>query len=453
VIGTTLCAGALLAAPCALTPVWAAPTVGRDEGGPQVQILAPAYQDTLKGRFRISVGIKATKFNPQSIEFFVDDRSATKGPVPIAAFPSMSFDWNTRDYADGPHKLTVRVTDTQGFRGWAEVNVYINNGRKVDSLPPTLVWKNIEQYQTLSGVAQVELDAVDNFGVKWLMVSINPVGRSGELATKAQPRQWLLNRPPYIAKFDTTAVPDGLYAFTAKAWDSTDQQGDAQPLTVGVVNNALNATSIEGMLNGLRADDVAMSPNRTPKTSDSRIASAAKPATETKPAPMGLLPEPEAVPGYGIFDDRAPVTNSGASAARASAPVANASSTKAAPSPAQTRRPCASDQRGFAQSRGDKKRAETASGRALRRRSGSIENASDRAFASTVAARSGGPRAGNSIARRRKPRSFVRRRRATGTFRYARCVERAERPTTRRSRNHGFGSSAHRAFGRRFACC
>lgn len=323
-LGTTLCAGALLATPLGTGPLWAAPTVGSDEGGPQVQILAPAYQDTLKGRFRISVGIKSTKFNPQSIELFVDDRSATKGPLPLAAFPSMSFDWNTRDYADGPHKLTVRVTDTQGFRGWAEVNVYINNGRKVDSLPPTLAWKNLTAYQTLSGLAQVELDAVDNFGVKWLMVTVAPAPGAGA-STKTAPRQWLLNRPPYIAKFDTTAVPDGLYAFSAKAWDSTDQQGDARPLTVGVVNNPINATQIEGLLNGLRSDD--------PQANETapKIANLAR---DEAPAPSPL-PDPNTIPGYGLFDEPRPTPSAsvspGTRTARATLPAVGSAAGSAAP--------------------------------------------------------------------------------------------------------------------------
>ena len=328
VLTTTLCAGALLVAPIGTASVWAAPTVGSDEGGPQVQILAPAYQDTLKGRFRISVGVKARKFNPQSIELFVDDRSATKGPVPLAAFPSASFDWNTRDFSDGPHKLTVRVTDTQGFRGWAEVNVYINNGSKVDTLPPTLVWKNVAPYQTLSGQAQIELDAMDNFGVKWLIISINQAAGTGDKTKKPISKQWALNRPPYVANFDTTTVPDGLYTASAKAWDSREQQGDARPLTLGVVNNAINATQIEGLLNGLRSDDPTPAP---------QVAEAPRVPVEAAPEVKTTLPEPDKIAGYGISGDAAPTLTPKSNDVRAGRSTAPAATPSLSTKPQQRR--------------------------------------------------------------------------------------------------------------------
>lgn len=261
-LGTAFGAGAIVAG-----PLYAAPTVGSDINGPQVQIISPSYQDVLKGKFRISVAIKATSYNPASIELFVDDRPATDGPMALSSFPSSSFDWITTKFADGPHKLTVRVTDTQGFRGWAEVNVFINNNRVVDTLPPTLDWKNLKNFETLSGTAQVQLQAADNFGVKWIYVSINPTTADAEkkavagTAPKQQPlRSWLLNRPPYIVDFDTTKVPDGLYKLTAKAFDSNDQQGDAHSMTVGVVNNSINATTVGGLLDGLRIQDEATHP-------------------------------------------------------------------------------------------------------------------------------------------------------------------------------------------------
>ncbi len=249
-LGVSLCAGALLVA-AGPRPVFAAPTLGGDENGPQVQIVQPGYQDVLKGRAKIIIAVKAQKFNPQFVEMFVDDKPVTNGPLPLTAAASANFEWPTTQYTDGPHKLTVRVTDTQGFRGWAEVNVYINNDKKRDTAPPSLQWLNVDAYQQISGTAKIELQALDNFGVKWIMVSVNPASDPNR---KPALRSWLLNKPPYVVEFDSSKVPDGLYALSAKAWDAVEQEGEAASLTVGVINNGdLNATTVGEMLAGMRA--------------------------------------------------------------------------------------------------------------------------------------------------------------------------------------------------------
>jgi len=261
-VGISLCAGALIVGPLA-HPALAVPglTVDGDENGPQVQVLQPTNQDVLKGLSKILIAVKARKFNPQFVEMFVDDKPVAPGPIPLTEFPSTQFDWPTTFYPDGPHKLMVRVTDTQGFRGWAEVNIFINNQKKVDTTPPSLKWQNTESFQQLSGTASLQLDALDNFGVKWIFIS---VGKAGEPTKKL--RSWMLNKPPYTVKFDTTEVPDGVYDLTAKAYDSFDQEGEAPSLKLGVVNSAVNATTVGDMLAGLkRIEESNQKPAAAPK--------------------------------------------------------------------------------------------------------------------------------------------------------------------------------------------
>jgi hypothetical protein len=65
----------------------------------------------------------------------------------------------------------------------------------------------------LSGNAQIQLQAVDNFGVKWIIVSINPASDPNK---KPALRSWLLNRPPYIVNFDTTKVRTVCISFPPK---------------------------------------------------------------------------------------------------------------------------------------------------------------------------------------------------------------------------------------------
>ncbi len=239
-----LCAGALWAG-----PAQAAPTVESDENGPLVQIVKPGYNDVLKGNYRILIQVTARKYNPQSVEMFIDDESATTGPMEISSFASSSYNFDTRLLTEGRHKLTVRVTDSQGFRGWSEVTVFVNNKGVVDTQTPDLRWVGIEPFQEVSGALKLEVDAADNFGVKMLQISINPADSPNKPAYS-----WMMNQPPYSVNFDTIGknIPDGLYVLKALAWDSLDQQGEAPPLTFGIVNNQISATRVQDMLDGQR---------------------------------------------------------------------------------------------------------------------------------------------------------------------------------------------------------
>jgi len=271
--GATLVAGGVLVAPA--PRVWAQSAVS-DENGPKVQIIAPAYQDVLKGRARILVGIAAGQYNPATIELWVDDRAVTQ-PLPLSSLASMSFDWDTRRFSDGPHKLSVRVTDTQGFRGLGEVNIYINNENKQNAGAPNLKWKGIAAYQQLSGQAEIQLEAKNSFGVKWIIVKVAPTEKSNNSAS----RSWMLGGGATKFKFDTTKVADGLYAVTAKAWDALDQEGNAQTLTVGVVNSPINATTVAQSLDGLKK----MAAIEAQKSGKTRVAIAPLPRLGRTPAP------------------------------------------------------------------------------------------------------------------------------------------------------------------------
>ena len=239
-----LCAGALWAG-----PAQAAPTVESDENGPLVQIIKPGYNDVLKGNYRILIQVTARKYNPQSVEMFIDDVSATKGPMAISSFASSSYDFDTRLMSDGRHKLTVRVTDSQGFRGWSEVTVFVNNKGVVDTQVPDLRWIGVKPFQEFSGDLSLGVNASDNFGVKLLQISLSPSDSPNNPVASV-----MMNQPPYRIKVDTIGrkLPDGLYVVNAKAFDSLDQQGDAPQITIGIVNDQINATRVQDMLEGRR---------------------------------------------------------------------------------------------------------------------------------------------------------------------------------------------------------
>jgi LysM repeat protein len=229
--------GATLVA--AVQPLHAEPNLVSDSRGPVVSILQPQYNDLLKGSVPVLIGVETRKFTPSTIEMYVDGRPETPGPISLTSLPSSNFTWNTTKHPDGPHKLTVVVTDTQGFRGSSEVTIYINNNRERDLTPPALKWMSSKNGDTWRGIVNIELKVVDNFGVKYLFVFLNP---ASEPMKKPAKFSWIVNRPPYSIKFDSRKAPDGLYALRATAYDSLENEGHAPTLQVQIGNNAINPT-------------------------------------------------------------------------------------------------------------------------------------------------------------------------------------------------------------------
>lgn len=210
-------------------------------GGLQVALTRPAYADVLKGTASIEVGIQPGRYNVASIELFVDDRSATGGPIPLASSASTVFNWDTSKFLDGPHKLRVRVMDTQGFRSESEVQVFVNNNKALNTTPPTLSWLNAPK-GGLRGKVQLQLRAAGTFGVKFIMVSLNSAATPD---VKPALATWFTNVPPYIISLDTTKYPDGLYVLSALGQNGLGEEGEAQKMQIGIYNNSINPTTIQ----------------------------------------------------------------------------------------------------------------------------------------------------------------------------------------------------------------
>jgi LysM repeat protein len=219
-----------------LTPsVEAAPALlaANNANGPVIAFKRPTHADQLRGKEQISVAIdKKGRYPAKYIELMVDDYAATKGgPVQLTEemLPIARFEWDTRVYADGPHKLSVIVTDSQGFKGRADVQVYINNKGENDIIPPTVRWLNVRNGDVLRGEFPVQVEAKDNIGVKWVLVSLNPA-----ISPTLKPalRGALLNIPPYIFRLNTKNLPASRYILNAEAFDARDNRGVATPVEV-----------------------------------------------------------------------------------------------------------------------------------------------------------------------------------------------------------------------------
>lgn len=222
--------GSLAVAPAAQ----AEPTLlaASEATGPLVSFQQPTHADQLSGKAQIGINIAGRRYPAKWVELLVDDYSATKGgPVQLdsSMLPLAHFEWDTRVYADGPHKLSVIITDSQGFKGRSDVQVYINNKGGQDIIPPTVRWVNVRNGDVLRGDFPVQVDATDNFGVKWVIVSLNPA-----ISPTMKPalRGALLNIPPYIFRLNTAGLPASRYVLNAEAFDALDNRGTAPPIEV-----------------------------------------------------------------------------------------------------------------------------------------------------------------------------------------------------------------------------
>lgn len=225
--------------------------------GPVVAIVTPEYSDVLKGDAQIVISVEPRRYPAQSVELLVDGRSVS-GVLPIQT----SFKWKTTLFVDGPHTLTVRVTDTQGFVGQSETNVFINNdAKRTDVTAPVLSWVGIQNGQKLSGEVTVRLQARDDFGVKYVFMRLNPAITPDAKNALAS---WMTNRPPYEFKLDTSKYPDALYVLDAYAWDAMENEESAPRLTVGFYNHNVNATPFQGGDGNVTTPPATPTPAPTP---------------------------------------------------------------------------------------------------------------------------------------------------------------------------------------------
>jgi LysM repeat protein len=266
---------AAMAAPLIVMPHQAhadlASAVESGSYGPVVTIVTPQYADVVKGAsVSISISVQQRSNPVKALEMFVDDNLATPGWVPLKSLQSSSFNWDTSLFSNGPHKLTVRVVDSQGLIGQAEITVYVNNGnQQQDATAPALKWLGVQNGQTLNGIVNLQLQASDSFGVKYIFVMLNSASDPDK---KPALRSWMINQPPYIIPFDTTKVNDGSYVLDALAYDALSNQGEAPRLSISIANNSINPTVFQA--------DASSSPKST-STDTTNTANTTSPAPDT----------------------------------------------------------------------------------------------------------------------------------------------------------------------------
>ncbi|MBC7962366.1 MAG: fibronectin type III domain-containing protein [Steroidobacteraceae bacterium] len=154
------------------------------------------------------------------VEFYVNDvltSSASAAPY--------QFYWNTQAVAPGAYNLTAKAFDAAGNAGVSTVSLMVVK----DVNPPTVSSILPLQGSSLSGSVNVSCSASDDVGVSKVEFYAN-----GAMVAA-------VNTAPYNYAWDTTAVANGSYTLTAKAYDAAGNVGQTGNLVVSVSNNAPSA--------------------------------------------------------------------------------------------------------------------------------------------------------------------------------------------------------------------
>jgi hypothetical protein len=198
--------------------------VVNDSTAPTVSVTAPANGAVVSGTTTITATASDT-VGVTKVEFYEDGvlLSATN------ATP-YSYNWNTASVANGSHNLTAKAYDAANNIGQSStVSVTVNNP---DTTAPTVSITAPANSATVSGTVSVTASASDNVGVSKVEFYVNSVLQTTDTSS------------PYTFSWNTTALANGSYTLSAKAYDAANNIGQSSTVTVTVNNPDTTAPTV-----------------------------------------------------------------------------------------------------------------------------------------------------------------------------------------------------------------
>ncbi len=179
-------------------------TVTVDNTPPLVVINAPADESYVKGTILVSVAGNDDNFD--RMELYIDDTQVQNW----TDLGSQDYGWNTTDYPDGPHTITLKVYDMAGNFNATAVTV------TVDNTAPTASITAPADGSFLKGAVQVSVTGDDNnFKNVKLYIGDSIVATFDE--SGANSYTW-----------DTSAYTDSVYKISLKVYDKADNLATAE---------------------------------------------------------------------------------------------------------------------------------------------------------------------------------------------------------------------------------
>lgn len=209
---------------------------GTGDKPPTVAIISPTDGATVSGTVTITASA-IDDWNVSRFDFLVD------GSTIAIVFPSpsksleRSADWDTTWWSDGPHTVTVRVTDSAGQTASASVSVVVANSA-TDS-PPTVSITSPVSSSSVTGSVTVSATADDDNGVSKVDFFVDGVSIGTDTS----------GSDGWSAFWDSTKVADGTHTVLARATDTAGQTASDDVL-VKVDNGSapapvLNVTGVD----------------------------------------------------------------------------------------------------------------------------------------------------------------------------------------------------------------
>jgi hypothetical protein len=189
---------------------------------PTVSVTSPSSGSTVSGTVTVTASASANT-GVSKVEFYVNSvLQATDTSSPY------SFSWNTAALANGSCILSAKAYDAAGNAGTStNVTVTVNNDKTV----PTVSLTAPTSGATVSGTVAVTASASDNVGVSKVEFYVNSI------------LQTTVTGALYTFNWNTTAVANGSYTLTAKAYDAAGNVATSSNVTV-TVNNINTAPTV-----------------------------------------------------------------------------------------------------------------------------------------------------------------------------------------------------------------
>lgn len=194
--------------------VMAAGTASADTTRPSVSITSPGNGATLAGSIQVQ-GTAIDNVGISNIQFYIDNQVVSSTASSPFAFP-----WNTVNYANGSHTLTVTATDAAGNTGSTTVSVTVNNVTVNDNIPPVVTILRPITGAAISAVGsgnvQIAASATDNVAISQVSFYVDNVLKCTDTSAA------------YTCNWNTKKASSGTHILTVTAWDTSGNFSSAK---------------------------------------------------------------------------------------------------------------------------------------------------------------------------------------------------------------------------------
>jgi predicted phage tail protein len=198
----------------------------QDTRAPTVALTAPAANATVRGTVTLSADA-TDDVGVVRVEFYAG--AAKVGEVTAAPY---SASWDASAATPGMVTLSARAFDAAGNEGRSmDVSVMVERAMAPDTTPPTVRITAPAGGATVSGLVTVTVDATDDVRVgQVLMFAKDASGAETLLGTDF--------RAPYEFLWSTEVEMDGARTLTARAFDSSGNLANSDPVEVTITRPA-----------------------------------------------------------------------------------------------------------------------------------------------------------------------------------------------------------------------